>query len=139
MRQLTIFSVQLLIFWSCGGTKINSPTGQKSADEKFDIFFSSFSKKKTFQDNRVLFPLTIVSIDDDRSDSTQKKSISEWQFVNFDSLQRSNSSNQLLFKTISDDYTEVVFSVKGTGVYVRHTFRKINNKWLLTRIIDESD
>ena len=131
----------LMLLISCGMSEKNVNNEaeiSQSKAEDFNSFFAKFCNDSTFQVSRITFPLALISENDD---SKTKKTIplKEWIHTNLLRLNKDNPKNILDIKKIKGNSIEVIFSIEDSGVIVIHLFSKINNKWYLTKITDESD
>lgn len=112
---------------------------QTKNNEAFDTFFTQFKKSKSFQIERILFPVKVIHNEfSTESGKTEIFFISKvkWDFSDF-----STSMNKKLFitqKSIPPNNHNVIFQIEDTGVYVQYLFKNQNGKWFLYEIRDDS-
>ena len=119
-----------------------SITNELSVQDKEDFysFLSRFCSDSIFQKQRVSFPIDITYLDDDFNSITVTRNDKEWKFQGFyfnsDSLAIYFYDFQRTFKDTDDR----VLDTRGNdnGISARITFKRIGNKWFLTRLEDHS-
>jgi len=109
-----------------------------STEENFDKFFRDFCQNPKFQLERIKFPLKIVVVEEENRTEKliQEK---EWRHTNLLKLKRENSKNVLKTVDREPDAKDVVFTNDKTGEVVHHLFSRVDNRWYLMSIVDESD
>lgn len=112
---------------------------EEAKSENFDRFFIQFNSDKKFQLTRIIFPLHIIhneyitkSGKEERFIIPQKK----WQHINLSN--RPNLKEKYAIERISSDKIAVIYQVEDTGIHVQHFFIKVNKKWFLNLIRDDS-
>jgi len=115
---------------------------QGGRGESFDDFFLEFRESAEYQKSRVQFPLPSITIhmETERAD-TSKVEKTAWKFNDF-KLIRSGVQVRLFdtFDRKMRDSDERVVSIIGNdnGVYYSYFFKRIDGRWFLVRILDES-
>ena len=60
----------------------------------------------------------------------------KWQHINLSN--RPNLKEKYAIERISSDKIAVIYQVEDTGIHVQHFFIKVNKKWFLNLIRDDS-
>ncbi len=134
----TFFLILVACLLSSCGTNNRGIDKRVQSDENFDAFFKTFCGNSKFQKTRIVFPLKITSLDDE-NESTKLTDVKDWEYTNLIQKTKDEKKNILTFEVKNPNSMGVIFSVEDTGIIVNHIFEKINGKWFLTGILDESD
>jgi len=115
---------------------------EPSAREGFDDFLVEFMENPEFQKSRVEFPLPSISVqmDSEHMDTT-KIDRKAWKFNEFKLLRAGTQVRQYdNFDRKLRDTDERVVSLIGNdnGVFYSYFFKRVDGRWYLVRIIDES-
>lgn len=113
-------------------------------EEGFDSFLQSFSKKPTFQRQRVLFPLDATVLDpSEYSMQTVNEEIKyhEWTLLDFSydstfATRPMDRYEQLI--RVYDDSTIIEHRGIDNGIYANYYFMKKDGKWYLKSFTDIS-
>ena len=112
---------------------------QSKNSEAFNSFFFQFKKSKSFQLERTLFPIKVIheaSISESGNLETLLITKKNWEFSDFSASKNRNLKISQV-RNSSNNYT-VIFQIEDTGFYLRYFFKKLNGKWFLYKIRDES-
>lgn len=111
-----------------------------SNQEDFYSFLSNFCKDSIFQKQRIKFPLDITYLDNDFNEVKENRNKEKWRFTRFyydcDSIAKTYHDYQLTFKATNERILKIV-GVEN-GINARFTFRRIDNKWVMTKYEDYS-
>ncbi|MBR5983655.1 MAG: DUF4348 domain-containing protein [Bacteroidales bacterium] len=103
--------------------------------ENFKTFWKSFVADSVFQKERTQFPLTSMyyqygEIEEEHDDLiTEKISADDWWFL---ILEDQYSKNKI--KKENDGYIVEQIGIEN-GIYIKFTFKAINGKWYLVKIL----
>jgi hypothetical protein len=112
---------------------------QKQVNEDFKSFFAEFSKNRKFQIERIVFPLSLYTENEQGKSVIKKLSQKSWIHTDFIGLKKINKKNLIEIEVNSSTEAKVIYSMEDNGVYVIHYFTKKAGKWYLNKISDESD
>ena len=115
-----------------------------TAEEDFNTFLQNFSKKPTFQRQRVLFPLDATLLDpSEYSMQTVSEEIkyNEWLLLDFSydstyAIRQMDRYEQLI--RVYEDSTIIEHRGIDNGIYANYYFLKIDGKWYLKSFTDTS-
>lgn len=113
-----------------------------SHGESFDDFFIEFMENQEFQKSRILFPLHSVTVhmETEKLD-TAKIEKAQWKYNDFKMLRTGIQVRQFdNFDRKLRESDERVISLIGSdnGVLYSYFFKRIEGRWTLIRILDES-
>jgi hypothetical protein len=140
MRQLILILTILLI--GCGTKTADTTTDSKIEKETFDNFIKKFKSDSLFQIERVKFPLTLVTWDNDDNLSSKKIKQENWRHLNFGYLDQVGTSEIDGFTHETKVYSDSAkIELRGidNGIYLDYIFTKVNGLWTLTTKRDYSD
>jgi hypothetical protein len=135
---MTVFRV-VLGFGLLGLLWAGEPVGR---NEVFDDFLVEFMENPDFQKSRVQFPLLslTVQMESERTDSS-KIDKGQWKYNDFKALRSGTQVRQFdSFERKLRNTDERVISLLGNdnGVMFSYFFRRIDGRWLLVQVLDES-
>ena len=115
-----------------------------TVEEDFDSFLQNFSKKPTFQRQRVLFPLDATLLDpSEYSMQTVSEEIKyhEWLLLDFSydstfATRQMDRYEQII--RVYEDSTIIEHRGIDNGIYANYYFLKKNGKWYLKSFTDTS-
>ncbi len=148
IKLLLLFFCVLSITISCNSsekTENNQNDNSNSTiEEDFDAFLQNFSKKPTFQRQRVLFPLDATLLDpSEYSMQTVSEEIkyNEWLLLDFSydstyAIRQMDRYEQLI--RVYEDSTIIEHRGIDNGIYANYYFLKIDGKWYLKSFTDTS-
>ncbi|NLC50147.1 MAG: DUF4348 domain-containing protein [Bacteroidales bacterium] len=148
IKFLLLFFCVLSITISCNSsekTENNQNDNSNSTiEEDFDAFLQNFSKKPTFQRQRVLFPLDATLLDpSEYSMQTVSEEINyqEWLLLDF-SYDSTFATRQMdgyeQFIRVYEDSTIIEHRGIDNGIYANYYFMKKDGKWYLKSFTDTS-
>ncbi len=148
IKLLLLFFCVLSITISCNSsekTENNQNDNSNSTiEEDFDAFLQNFSKKPTFQRQRVLFPLDATLLDpSEYSMQTVSEEINyqEWLLLDF-SYDSTFATRQMdgyeQFIRVYEDSTIIEHRGIDNGIYANYYFMKKDGKWYLKSFTDTS-
>lgn len=148
IKFLLLFFCVLSITISCNSsekTENNQNDNSNSTiEEDFDAFLQNFSKKPTFQRQRVLFPLDATLLDpSEYSMQTVSEEINyqEWLLLDF-SYDSTYATRQMdgyeQFIRVYEDSTIIEHRGIDNGIYANYYFMKKDGKWYLKSFTDTS-
>ena len=148
IKLLLLFLCVLSIPISCNSpekTENNQNDNSNSTiEEDFDAFLQNFSKKPTFQRQRVLFPLDATLLDpSEYSMQTVSEEINyqEWLLLDF-SYDSTYATRQMdgyeQFIRVYEDSTIIEHRGIDNGIYANYYFMKKDGKWYLKSFTDTS-
>ena len=148
IKLLLLFFCVLSITISCNSsekTENNQNDNSNSTiEEDFDAFLQNFSKKPTFQRQRVLFPLDATLLDpSEYSMQTVSEEINyqEWLLLDF-SYDSTYATRQMdgyeQFIRVYEDSTIIEHRGIDNGIYANYYFMKKDGKWYLKSFTDTS-
>jgi len=110
--------------------------------ENFDDFFVEFMEKPEYQKSRIQFPLLSITahMESDKND-TVKVERHQWKFNDFKPLRSGMQVRQYdNFERRLRDSNERVVSLMGNdnGIMYSYYFKRIESRWYLVRVLDES-
>jgi hypothetical protein len=109
-------------------------------NENFYSFLSRFCQDSTFQKQRVLFPIKITSVNDDFEPVNITRTENNWRFTGF--YFKSDGLAVIYYdflRTFKDtDFRVLNTRGNGNGISATIKFQRINNKWFMTRLNDQS-
>ena len=110
--------------------------------ESFDDFFVEFMEKPEYQKSRIQFPLLSITahMESDKND-TAKVERHQWKFNDFKSLRAGTQVRQYdNFERKLHESDERVVSLMGNdnGIMYSYYFKRIEGRWYLVRVLDES-
>lgn len=110
--------------------------------ESFDDFFIEFMENQEFQKSRILFPLHSVSVhmETEKLD-TIKVEKNQWKYNDFKMLRTGIQVRQFdNFDRKIRETDERVVSLIGNdnGLLYSYFFKKMEGRWMLVKILDES-
>ncbi|HSQ40822.1 MAG TPA: DUF4348 domain-containing protein [Fibrobacteraceae bacterium] len=110
--------------------------------EVFDDFLVEFMENAEFQKSRVQFPLLSVTMqmETEQSDTAHIEK-AQWRFNDFKALRSGTQVRQFdNFERKIRDTDERVVSLIGNdnGVLYSYFFKRIQGRWYLVRVLDES-
>jgi len=118
------------------GKKNNLSNNKEVNSENFEYFFKTFKKDTLFQKQRILNPITFITLEEEQE-------IIKKQNINYVSFSQKDwyDSIALEKKYISEDTINVILKGTESGLKVNHFFTKDkkSKKWYLVIINDESD
>lgn len=127
--KLTVF-IWIMLLTACGTKPVDTTTSNTSSEENFNEFFDKFKSDSLFQIERVKFPWTIPSEDDEKIVINK----ADWQHADF-SYDDNFAAREI------DAYTQEIVTYGDTvkielrgvdnGIYIDFVFAKIDNKWFL--------
>lgn len=115
--------------------------------ETFDEFFAKFKTDSVFQTSRIKFPLHVWAYEEDPNspiglgDSLiiiDTLTPANYHFLSYSENTRQQYDNYKVEAHIEDSVAEVFLSGVDNGILVNSVFEKIDGKWYLTKIEDES-
>ncbi len=111
-----------------------------TSSEDFYSFLGRFGKDSVFQKERIKFPLDMITIDDNYDPVKTKVNMENWIFTKF---YYDCDSVAVLFHNKdrkSPDTDKRILMIYGVenGINASHTFKKIDNKWMLIEYEDTS-
>ncbi len=110
--------------------------------ESFDDFFIEFMENQEFQKSRIQFPLHSVTVhmETEKLD-TIKVEKNQWKYNDFKMLRTGIQVRQFdNFDRKIRETDERVVSLIGNdnGLLYSYFFKKVEGRWMLTKILDES-
>ena len=137
MRQLILLLTILLA--GCG-TKTTDTISDSTVDsETFDDFLKKFKSDSLFQIERVKFPLTLVTWDDDDKLTTEEIELESWRHLSFDKVVTGEIDGYTRETKIYADSAKIELRGVDNGIYVDYVFTKVDGQWRLTTKRDYSD
>ena len=113
-----------------------------SRNESFDDFFTEFMENPEFQKSRIQFPLLSVSVSmETEKKDTAKVERAAWKHNDFKQLRTGYQVRQFdNFERKLRDTDERVVSMIGNdnGVYYSYFFKRVEGRWMLVQVLDES-
>jgi hypothetical protein len=104
-------------------------------DDDFGTFISEFNQDSVFQFSRVRFPLTIKTYDTNSFSYLEREmSIEEWNFVKV--LEIEDIEHKII--PLSSEEVRLEFFKEDSGIGVSYMFKKLQSKWFLVEIVDDS-
>lgn len=129
------------IFISCNKNKT-----QQVESKDFEIFFKRFSTDSLYQKKQIKFPLNYEYLIYQNDKFVKKNELiknTEWFYINFSTdkdainLEYDKFTQKFIFNNLSN----VIYKRIGydNGILINYHFKKIDEKWFLTSIIDKSN
>lgn len=124
-------------------TKISVQALDNKNPESFIVFLQKFMSDSIFQKSRVKFPLTYLTFDDSDDESkeiTEKLNPDDWNFNTiYDGLKFMTNFSSSWNTEIKESENMLIY-IGGVenGIYIRYFFNKLDKKWYLTKMSDES-
>lgn len=122
---------------SSENTSINN-----APDAEFIDFLTKFSTDSLFQINHILFPLLFSTLDyaGEFDKVTKKILLEDWKHTNYWIKSIEHLNKLMILSNINSDskYRTIFFRGSGNGIWVVHTFEKINESWKLIKFEDYS-
>jgi hypothetical protein len=112
---------------------------QPKVNEDFNVFFKQFNQSKSFQIERIVFPLSLIHgeyISESGKKEVFQIAKKEWSFSDFS---KSGNKKQIITqKSQSENNFIVTHQIIDTGVFIQYFFKKQQGKWFLYQISDDS-
>ncbi|OCX50660.1 hypothetical protein BEL04_23100 [Mucilaginibacter sp. PPCGB 2223] len=108
-----------------------------SADKSFDAFFQLFKTDSVFQKSRIIFPLKVFTAGDEGESDTKTVTETRMKFIGL--FIDKSEKGIVIKKMLSGNKTNIRFQIQDTGFEEEFTFIKINSKWYLSSVTDNSD
>jgi len=110
--------------------------------EGFDDFFTEFMENPEYQKSRIQFPILSLSyqMESDKADSIRIDR-AHWRYNEFKTLRTGTQVRQFdNFARKTRDTDERVISLIGNdnGIQFSYFFRRVEGRWFLVQILDES-
>ena len=112
-----------VLLWSCS---------QQPVGEDWHEFYEKFHSDSLFQVSRISDNFEGVKFYGDTVENITK---SNWRFIR-SGVYDVDTSQYKTEVNISDDKVETRIYVENSGIDIKLTYEKINNKWYLVRFID---
>ncbi len=113
-------------------------------EEEFDLFLKKFSEQRSFQLNRVKFPINVTVPDtDDEGMAPIEETIGryEWEMLDFtyDSTFLTRPYDQY-YQVVRFQNDTAVVEIRGidNGIYADYYFELIDNRWYLVTLCEAS-
>ncbi|HHU97729.1 MAG: DUF4348 domain-containing protein [Bacteroidota bacterium] len=126
------------------GAEVVSDTSFDAEEEEFDLFLQKFSEQRSFQLNRVKFPINVTVPDtDDEGMAPIEETIGryEWEMLDFtyDSTFLTRPYDQY-YQVVRFQNDTAVVEIRGinNGIYADYYFELIDNRWYLVTLCEAS-
>jgi len=108
-----------------------------SADQSFDAFFQRFKTDSVFQKSRIKFPLKVFTAGDEGESDTKTVTKTEMKFMGL--FIDNPKSGIITKKGLTPTKTNIWFQIQDTGIEQEFAFVKLDSKWYLSSVTDNSD
>lgn len=114
----------------------NTVSVNSLSEKKFIDFVIKFSKDSIYQKSHILFPLSDHYLDDDYQTTSKKIEKEKWNHFNL-----VEEIESLLFLANIDSnnvFRNIYYRGIGNGIFIKFTFKRVNNDWFLVKTEDYS-
>lgn len=129
---------------SSARAEVGSDISQNAEEEEFDLFLQKFSEQRSFQLNRVKFPINVtVPNEDDEGMAPMEETIGryEWEMLDFtyDSTFLTRPYDQY-YQVVRFRNDTAVVEIRGinNGIYADYYFELIDKRWYLVTLYEAS-
>lgn len=123
-------------------TSVSFAADPSPRNESFDDFFIEFMENQEFQKSRIQFPLSSVTVHmETEKFDTVKVEKNQWKYNDFKMLRTGLQVRQFdNFDRKLRESDERVVSLIGNdnGLLYSYFYKRIDGRWMLVRILDES-
>lgn len=117
---------------------------QEASEEEFDLFLHKFSEQRSFQLNRIKFPINVIVPDEDHEGMAPiEETVGryEWEMLDltYDSTFLTRPYDQY-YQVVRFRSDTAVVEIRGinNGIYADYYFKLIDNQWFLVTLYEAS-
>lgn len=124
--------------------KVSTHTFENSNPETFIPFLQKFMSDSAFQKSRIKFPLETLFLegteDGDYKEKTENTNSNDWKFISLYDKAKSITNFSDSWDSKINEKDKMLLYIGGVenGINIKYFFTKIDEKWYLTKMFDES-